>query len=223
MKGRINLEEKMQKAELYRRCGKDEKAINLLEKLIKEHDVAIVSQAHYNLGLISENPERGKRNIQKAIHHYQTAFDLGCAEASEDLGNFYYFGTGIKKNVIKACEIWEKGFKLGSECAGFQLISHIFHFTTDYKHTELLSLIDSLLNRNASWKSLYYNKFKIYSDKTWDGYNIDEAIKYLKIYAEKVGDFGYSELAELYTSGEHIKPNEIEAEKYFKKINKPFY
>ena len=47
----------------------------------------------------------------------------------------------------------------------------------------------------------------------------NEAIKYLKIYAEKVGDFGYSELAELYTSGEHIKPNEIEAEKYLKKMN----
>ena len=212
------ISKKMQKAELYRRCGEDEKAINLLETLVKENDVAIVSEAHYNLGLIAEYPERGKRNIQKAIHHYQTAFDLGYAEAADDLANLYYFGTGVKKDVKKACEIWEKGFKLGSEIAGSQLISHIFHFTTNYKHSELLSLIDTLLNRNDSWKSLYYTKFKIYSDKSWDGYNIDEAIKYLKIYAEKVGDFGYSELAKVYSSGEHLEPDVTKANEYLNKV-----
>lgn len=210
---------RLKKAELLRRCGEDEKASKILTSLLVVDDVNIIAQSNYNLGIIAEHPERGKRNIPKAIQHYQTALDLGYAEAADDLANLYYFGTGVKKNVKKACEIWEEGFKLGSECAGFQLINHIFHFTSDFKHSELLRLIDTLLNRNASWKSLYYTKFNLYSDKSWDGYNINEAIKNLKIYAEMVGDFGYRELVKMYTTGEHVEPNPTEANRYAKMLS----
>lgn len=199
---------RLQAAELLRRCGEDEKAIQALTLLLKAADPKIAAEAYYNLGLIAERPEQGRRNIPQAIEYYQKAINFGYPDAAEDLGTIYYYNIGVKRSVKKALEIWRNGFDAGSVLAGIKLLNHLLDFTK-FKHSEVLALINSILKQDDTWSSLYYRKYKIYADQSWDGYNIEHAIENLKIYAERSPEFGKQELEKLYTSGKHKIPKHL--------------
>ena len=199
---------RLQAAELLRRCGEDEKAIHALLPLLNAADPKIAAEAYYNLGLIAAHPEKGRRNISQAIEYYQKAIDLGYPEAAEDLGTFYYYNIGVKRSIKKALEIWRKGFEAGSVLAGIKLLYHLLDFTK-FKHPEVLELIDRILKQDDTWSTLYYRKYKIYADLSWDGYNIERAIENLKIYAERSPEFGNQELDKLYASGKHMIPKHL--------------
>lgn len=199
---------KLKAAELLRRCGEDEKAINALTPLLNAADPKISAEAYYNLGLIAEHPEKGRRNIPQAIEYYQKAIDFGYPDAAEELGTIYYYNIGVKRSVKKALEIWKKGFEAGSVLAGIKLLYHLLDFTK-FNHSEVLELINSILKQDDTWSSLYYRKYKIYADQSWDGYNLERAIDNLKIYAERSPEFGKQELDKLYTSGKHKIPKHL--------------
>ena len=199
---------KLKAAELLRRCGEDEEAIQELLPLLNAADPKIAAEAYYNLGLIAEHPEKGRRNIPQAIEYYQKAIDLGYPDAAEDLGTIYYYNIGVKRSVKKALEIWRKGFDAGSVLTGIKLLYHLLDFTK-FKHSEVLELIDCILQQDDTWSTLYYRKSKIYADQSWDGYNIERAIENLKIYAERSPEFGNQELDKLYTSGKHKIPKHL--------------
>lgn len=199
---------KLKAAELLRRCGEDEEAIQELLPLLNTADPKIAAEAYYNLGLIAEHPEKGRRNIPLAIEYYQKAIDLGYPDAAEDLGTIYYYNIGVKRSVKKALEIWRKGFDAGSVLAGIKLLYHLLDFTK-FKHSEVLELIDCILQQDDTWSTLYYRKSKIYADQSWDGYNIERAIENLKIYAERSPEFGNQELDKLYSSGKHKIPKHL--------------
>ena len=199
---------KLKAAELLRRCGEDEEAIQELLPLLNAVDPKIAAEAYYNLGLIAEHPEKGRRNIPQAIEYYQKAIDLGYPDAAEDLGTIYYYNIGVKRSVKKALEIWRKGFDAGSVLAGIKLLYHLLDFTK-FKHSEVLELIDCILQQDDTWSTLYYRKSKIYADQSWDGYNIERAIENLKIYAERSPEFGNQELDKLYSSGKHKIPKHL--------------
>lgn len=188
---------KLKAAELLRRCGEDEKAIQALTPLLNAADLKIAAEAYYNLGLIAEHPEKGRRNIAQAIEYYQKAIDYGYPDAAEELGTIYYYNIGVKRSVKKALEIWRNGFDAGSVLAGIKLLNHLLDFTK-FKHSEVLALINRILKQDATWSSLYYRKYKIYADQSWDGYNMELAIENLKIYAERSPEFGKQELEKLY-------------------------
>lgn len=199
---------KLKAAELLRRCGEDEEAIQELLPLLNAVDPKIAAEAYYNLGLIAEYPEKGRRNIPQAIEYYQKAIDLGYPDAAEELGTIYYYNIGVKRSVKKALEIWRKGFDAGSVLAGIKLLYHLLDFTK-FKHSEVLELIDGILQQDDTWSTLYYRKSKIYADQSWDGYNIERAIENLKIYAERSPEFGNQELDKLYSSGKHKIPKHL--------------
>ena len=199
---------KLKAAELLRRCGEDEEAIQELLPLLNAADPKIAAEAYYNLGLIAEHPEKGRRNIPQAIEYYQKAIDLGYPDAAEELGTIYYYNIGVKRSVKKALEIWRKGFDAGSVLAGIKLLYHLLDFTK-FKHSEVLELIDCILQQDDTWSTLYYRKSKIYADQSWDGYNIERAIENLKIYAERSPEFGNQELDKLYSSGKHKIPKHL--------------
>ena len=188
---------KLKEAELLRRCGEDEEAIQELLPLLNAADPKIAAEAYYNSGLIAEQPEKGRRNIPQAIEYYQKAIELGYPDAAEDLGRIYYYNIGVKGSVKKAVEIWRKGFEAGSVLAGIKLVYHLLDFTK-FKHFEVLELIDGILQKDDTWSTLYYRKYKIYADQAWEGYNIELAIENLKIYAERSPEFGNQELDKLY-------------------------
>lgn len=200
---------KLKAAELLRRCGEDEEAIQELLPLLNAADPKIAAEAYYNSGLIAEQPEKGRRNIPQAIEYYQKAIELGYPDAAEDLGRIYYYNIGVKRSVKKAVEIWRKGFEAGSVLAGIKLVYHLLDFTK-FKHFEVLELIDGILQKDDTWSTLYYRKYKIYADQSWEGYNIELAIENLKIYAERSPEFGNQELDKLYTSGKHKIPKHLE-------------
>jgi hypothetical protein len=79
-----------------------------------------------------------------------------------------------------------------------------------FKHFEVLELIDGILQKDDTWSTLYYRKYKIYADQAWEGYNIELAIENLKIYAERSPEFGNQELDKLYTSGKHKIPKNLD-------------
>lgn len=199
---------KLKAAELLRRCGEDEEAIQELLPLLNTADPKIAAEAYYNLGLIAEHPEKGRRNIPQAIEYYQKAIDLGYPDAAEELGTIYYYNIGVKRSVKKALEIWSKGFDAGSVLAGIKLLYHLLDFTK-FKHSEVLELIDCILQQDNTWSTLYYRRSKIYADQSWDGYNIERAIENLKIYAERSPEFGNQELDKLYSSGKHKIPKHL--------------
>ncbi|MEY4803868.1 MAG: hypothetical protein RL331_381 [Bacteroidota bacterium] len=199
---------KLKAAELLRRCGEDEEAIQELLPLLNAADQKIAAEAYYNLGLIAEHPEKGRRNIPQAIEYYQKAIDLGYPDAAEELGTIYYYNIGVKRSVKKALKIWRKGFDAGSVLAGIKLLYHLLDFTK-FKHSEVLELIDGILQQDDTWSTLYYRKSKIYADQSWDGYNIERAIENLKIYAERSPEFGNQELDKLYSSGKHKIPKHL--------------
>ncbi len=199
---------RLKAAELLRRCGEDEKAIHALLPLLNAADPKIAAEAFYNLGLIAEHPEKGRRNIPQAIECYQKAIDFGYPDAAEDLGTIYYYNIGVKRSVKKALEIWKKGFDAGSVLAGIKLLYHLLDFTK-FKHPEVLELIDRILKQDDTWSTLYYRKYKIYADQSWDGYNIERAIENLKIYAERSPEFGNQELDKLHSSGKHMIPKHL--------------
>jgi len=200
---------KLKAAELLRRCGEDDEAIQELLPLLNAADPKIAAEAYYNLGLIAEQPEKGRRNIPQAIAYYQKAIELGYPDAADDLGVIYYHNIGVKRSVKKAVEIWRKGFEAGSVLAGIKLVYHLLDFTK-FQHFEVLELIDGILQKDDTWSTLYYRKYKIYGDQAWDGYNIELAIENLKIYAERSPEFGNQELDKLYTSGKHKIPKHLE-------------
>ena len=55
---------RLQAAELLRRCGEDEEAIQELLPLLNAADPKIAAEAYYNLGLIAEHPEKGRRDTE---------------------------------------------------------------------------------------------------------------------------------------------------------------
>jgi TPR repeat protein len=199
---------KLKAAELLRRCGEDEEAIRELLPLLNAANPKITAEAYYNLGLIAEQPEKGRRNIPQAIEYYQKAIELGYPDAADDLGRIYYYNIGVKRSIKKAVEIWRKGFEAGSVLAGIKLLYHLLDFTK-FNHFEVLELIDGILQKDDSWSTLYYRKYKIYADQSWDGYNIELAIENLKIYAEHSPEFGKQELDKLYNSGKHKIPKHL--------------
>lgn len=199
---------KLKAAELLRRCGEDEEAIWELLPLLNAANPKITAEAYYNLGLIAEQPEKGRRNIPQAIEYYQKAIELGYPDAADDLGRIYYYNIGVKRSIKKAVEIWRKGFEAGSVLAGIKLLYHLLDFTK-FNHFEVLELIDGILQKDDSWSTLYYRKYKIYADQSWDGYNIELAIENLKIYAEHSPEFGKQELDKLYNSGKHKIPKHL--------------
>jgi hypothetical protein len=79
-----------------------------------------------------------------------------------------------------------------------------------FKHFEVLELINGILQKDDTWSTLYYRKYKIYADQAWKGYNIELAIENLKIYAERSPEFGNQELDKLYTSGKHKIPKNLD-------------
>lgn len=64
------------------------------------------------------------RDLIKARTCFQEAVDLGCIPALSFLGEIYYYGKGVSKDIPKAVELYNRGAKAGWSLAQNALADH---------------------------------------------------------------------------------------------------
>ncbi|MGL2723679.1 tetratricopeptide repeat protein [Helicobacter pylori] len=67
----------------------------------------------FNLGMQSYD----KQDFSKAKGYFEKACDLNNGGGCGGLGDLYYDGEGVEKNLIKAAQFYSKACKLGEQLA----------------------------------------------------------------------------------------------------------
>ena len=99
---------------------------NKMEEAEKEFYYAALcgkSAGFYNAGKIRENGDMGYRDYQKAREYYKEGDAVGNISCYEALGDLYYKGMGVPKNLDKAIEYYEKAGNCGREYSMKQLVT----------------------------------------------------------------------------------------------------
>ncbi|GHP88846.1 hypothetical protein VN1203_01390 [Helicobacter pylori] len=67
----------------------------------------------FNLGMLSYD----KQDFSKARKYFEKACELNSGGGCTALGDLYYDGEGVEKNLIKAAQFYSKACKLGEQLA----------------------------------------------------------------------------------------------------------
>ncbi|WP_231171547.1 tetratricopeptide repeat protein [Helicobacter pylori] len=67
----------------------------------------------FNLGMLSYD----KQDFSKARKYFEKACELNSGGGYAALGDLYYDGEGVEKNLIKATQFYSKACKLGYQLA----------------------------------------------------------------------------------------------------------
>lgn len=59
------------------------------------------------------------QNYSKAIKYYEKSASFGNPQALKNLGNLYFFGKGVKQNLNKAREYFDKAVQGNSDVFDF--------------------------------------------------------------------------------------------------------
>lgn len=88
------------------------KTIQMIERRVSTGDPSSICY----MGFVWKNAIYGlPRDYEKAFEMFKRAADLGSVKAHQELGNLYYFGQGISKDVSKAKHHWEVA-AIGGDC-----------------------------------------------------------------------------------------------------------
>ena len=101
--------------------------VKLLNKRVKQNDAYSI----YMLASYYEDGDMGfPKNMTKAIDLYLKAGELGCSHAYDALGNAFYYGGGIEKDVNKARKYYELGV-VGGDVSARHNLGSLYWYSGD--------------------------------------------------------------------------------------------
>lgn len=84
---------------------------------IKKHEIKIVPNSLFNLGLTYFEGKYIARDVNKGIHYFQRATELNNVNSLFDLAHIFYKGKFVKKDVNKAIQYYSLAAEQGNEIA----------------------------------------------------------------------------------------------------------
>lgn len=173
--------------------------------------------AQYEMGEIY----RYRKDYQEAIKWHQKAASQGYGPSIEAIGDFYYYGTGVKKDRIESCKWYEKAALRGCKNSKSKMDS-----VRTY-HSRARSFYDRKQYVEA------YNNYKMAADEgllnaissvgvcklLGIGTNKDEqeAIRWFQMAADHESDYGQYNLGYCYQNGLGVSKNIQEAKYWYQK------
>jgi TPR repeat protein len=133
----------IEKARELWRLHQDQKAIDLLD--IKEFSAS--AEALFLIGDIYNCADKRvggvSRSVSKARKFWLESVKHGSSEAAVELGDFYYFGHGVKQNHKKAEEFWLMASESKNELGMFKLAELYYDYMPE-KISQAITLYEVL-------------------------------------------------------------------------------
>ena len=185
-------------------------------QLIKEASENNIFIAKARLGVLYDEGEIVKRDINKAIELYKSAADEGILGSILSLALCYGFGDGVEESYEKALELFFELDKYNFVSAQYFIGCYFYHGYGVKK--DLYKAYEWWLKAaNASDREAQYNLAHLYYYGEGVSKNIAEAIKWYTKAAEAGNAQAQYQLSELYFNGEGVALNYVEGLKWLKK------
>lgn len=144
------------------------------------------ADAVFRLGELALMTEKAKSSFQsrvdKTIQFWKKAIDWGNSEAALELGQLYYTGIGVVRNISKAEFYWKKGFDLKSdfyEICGLRLINLYLEHQLD-QIDKAIEICHKLLMKNPLQGTCYYKLYLIHMSPITGKNDLQKAMNYLQ-------------------------------------------
>ena len=173
--------------------------------------------AQCNLGICYELGDGIRKDISEAVKWYKLAADQGNCTAQYNLGLSLESGVGIKNNLTQALKYYKLAAEQGHPTAQFKLGAYYF---TESEHLELLEeeAFYWLGKSSAQGVAAAHGQLGLcYERGIGIEVNLDQAIFYYQMGAEKSDPASLYHLAHCYYTGLGVDKNEAVAVEYYTK------
>jgi TPR repeat protein len=173
--------------------------------------------AQCNLGICYELGEGARRDMSEAVKWYKLAAEQGNCTAQYNLALSLESGVGVKNNVSQALKLYKLAAEQGHPTAQFKLGAYYF---TESEHLELLEeeAFYWLGKSSAQGNAQAHGQLGLcYERGIGIEANIDQAIYYYQLGAERNDPASLYHLAHCYYTGLSGEKNETLAVLYYTK------
>lgn len=141
------------------------KALELYKEVYDLENSASGSVAN-TIGNIHYN----EKNYLEAIEWYKKGIEKTLDWAYYNLANCYYYGNGVRKDELKALDLYKKAYDLGDSASGsaINMLGVIAYNRRDYKHAVTFYKRGTEKDYNWAYYNLaecYYNGYGVKKDK----------------------------------------------------------
>lgn len=179
----------------------------------------------YNIGQLFEKGDGGIQDWIQAIKLYRRAARAGHSQAEEKLGECYYYGLGVPKNVKKAAIWYRKA--ADHEYDGLYLLAQRYEkgegIAADQKVAEELYRQAFSLYQQGAEKG-DFNDFNSLGELYHCGRGVVQDEKVALVYyikaAKMRGDYGWHDLGDRFATGDGITQDYRQAAKYYRRAGK---
>jgi TPR repeat protein len=178
----MNQHDLFQKAKSYALNNQLSKAISTLDKPYNEFKAEAVFRLGELVALTEKTKISMSKRVDSTVRYWKKALAWGHNEAALELGQMYYQGKDVERDLVQAEAYWREGYEMKRdfyEMCGLRLIN----FYLEHKKDQIEQAIDicnKLLLQKTVQGICYYKLYLIHTLPIQGKQNLQKAMKYLQ-------------------------------------------